>query len=437
MVFLFLTFRTDEIKALEVSGSDLSPFYQQLKGVKDHHRRLPINAPAVDSLEISSILDKARVSAGNLANMFSGEESLGRFLDLNGAFEEALAVMGSEAVTEKKFDYLAFLRTFADPKSYIPESKQSTAAYIAFLDSLLSYLNDFMARSRPLSPPVEFFASEALAALKAQFDAEEASLNSNDNTNESDLYCRACQKLFSNPAVFTNHLTGKKHIKAQESLKDGEEDPSALSEAKKRLIAQKRAELQRKHSIARRELLLSTLGGLLQSVASATLGNVERRQALTPEERASLDAEAIEEDAEEENEEESSTDLDGRIYNPLKLPLDWDGKPIPFWLWKLHGLGVPFPCEICGNFVYMGRRAFDQHFFEWRHSHGMKCLGIPNTKHFFQITSIEEAKRLWEKMRDAAKAEVFHPELQEECEDAAGNVYERRTFEDLKRQGLL
>jgi len=27
------------------------------------------------------------------------------------------------------------------------------------------------------------------------------------------------------------------------------------------------------------------------------------------------------------------------IYNPLKLPLGWDGKPIPYWLYKLHGLG--------------------------------------------------------------------------------------------------
>lgn len=40
----------------------------------------------------------------------------------------------------------------------------------------------------------------------------------------------------------------------------------------------------------------------------------------------------------------------------------YDGKPIPYWLYKLHGLGVEFKCEICGNFSYMGRRAFDRHF---------------------------------------------------------------------------
>ena len=36
------------------------------------------------------------------------------------------------------------------------------------------------------------------------------------------------------------------------------------------------------------------------------------------------------------------------MYNPLKLPLGWDGKPIPYWLYKLHGLNLEFKCEICG-----------------------------------------------------------------------------------------
>lgn len=33
------------------------------------------------------------------------------------------------------------------------------------------------------------------------------------------------------------------------------------------------------------------------------------------------------------------------IYNPLKLPMGWDGKPIPYWLYKLHGLNqASGPC---------------------------------------------------------------------------------------------
>lgn len=61
-------------------------------------------------------------------------------------------------------------------------------------------------------------------------------------------------------------------------------------------------------------------------------------------------------------EEGGSEEEDEYIYNPLKLPLGWDGKPIPYWLYKLHGLNQEFKCEICGNASYWGRRAFERHF---------------------------------------------------------------------------
>jgi splicing factor 3A subunit 3 len=55
------------------------------------------------------------------------------------------------------------------------------------------------------------------------------------------------------------------------------------------------------------------------------------------------------------NGKEEEEDEEEKIYNPLKLPLGWDGKPIPYWLYKLHGLGVEYRCEICSDGVYMGR----------------------------------------------------------------------------------
>lgn len=88
---------------------------------------------------------------------------------------------------------------------------------------------------------------------------------------------------------------------------------------------------------------------------------------------------------------ESDNEDEEKIYNPLKLPIGWDGKPIPFWLYKLHGLGIEYPCEICGGYVYMGRKAFERHFQEYRHAHGMKSLGIPNSRYFQDITSIADA----------------------------------------------
>jgi hypothetical protein len=33
----------------------------------------------------------------------------------------------------------------------------------------------------------------------------------------------------------------------------------------------------------------------------------------------------------------------------------WDGKPIPYWLFKLHGLNIEYKCQICGGFSYWGR----------------------------------------------------------------------------------
>ena len=134
-------------------------------------------------------------------------------------------------------------------------------------------------------------------------------------------------------------------------------------------------------------------------------------------------------------------------------------KPIPYWLYKLHGLNLYYNCEICGNQKYRGPKAFQRHFAEWRHAHGMRCLGIPNTAHFANITLIEDAVQLWEKLKVTREMERFRPDtevfnkmkcyflkincinlklkLQEEFEDSSGNVLNKKTHDDLKRQGLL
>lgn len=160
-------------------------------------------------------------------------------------------------------------------------------------------------------------------------------------------------------------------------------------------------------------------------IRNDTKSNVERKQALTDKERQ-IENEELEERERREAEEvynrseraarnnfrmmmngedgqnggvngqgssynNNDDDDEERIYNPLKLPLGWDGKPIPFWLYKLHGLGVEYTCEICSNFTYRGRKNFERHFQEARHSFGMRALGLPNTKHFHEITKIADA----------------------------------------------
>ena len=140
-----------------------------------------------------------------------------------------------------------------------------------------------------------------------------------------------------------------------------------------------------------------------------------------------------------ENKIERERIVFGNIYLLIYLFISagWDGKPIPYWLYKLHGLNIYYQCEICGNQKYRGPKAFQRHFSEWRHAHGMRVLSIPNTAHFANVTKIEDALSLWDKLKDEKAKERFQPENDEEFEDSVGNVVNKKTFEDLSRQGLL
>lgn len=62
--------------------------------------------------------------------------------------------------------------------------------------------------------------------------------------------------------------------------------------------------------------------------------------------------------------------------------------------------------------MYRGPKAFQRHFSEWRHAHGMRCLGIPNTAHFANITLIEDAVQLWDKLKSTREMERFDPVIQ-------------------------
>ncbi|KAJ0630430.1 putative transcription factor C2H2 family [Helianthus annuus] len=178
------------------------------------------------------------------------------------------------------------------------------------------------------------------------------------------------------------------------------------------------------------EVKIEKLCEILSEKIERTKENVEKKQAQIYEE---IDAER----EDEEVPDIESDDEDQQIYNPLKLPMGWDGKPIPYWLYKLHGLGQEFKCEICGNYSYWGRRAYERHFKEFRHQYGMRRLGIPNTKNFNEITSIEEAQQLWERIKEKQGVNKWRPDLEEEYEDREGNIYNKKTYTDLQRQGLI
>jgi len=83
------------------------------------------------------------------------------------------------------------------------------------------------------------------------------------------------------------------------------------------------------------------------------------------------------------------------------------------------------------------RKNFERHFQEARHAFGMRALGLPNTKHFHEITKIADAVALAEKLKNQGRQDALSVETMEEIEDEEGNVYNRKTYEDLKRQGLI
>jgi splicing factor 3A subunit 3 len=146
--------------------------------------------------------------------------------------------------------------------------------------------------------------------------------------------------------------------------------------------------------------------------------------------------------AEQDQQQQGDIDVPEEEEEEIRLtkehyPIGWDGNPIPYWLYKLNGLGIEYKCEICGNTSYWGRRAYEKHFQEWRHAFGMKCLRLENTKAFHEINKIQDALDLDRKLKQAKKEQSFNPDDEEEFEDSEGRVMNKKVYQDLKRQGLL
>jgi len=205
--------------------------------------------------------------------------------------------------------------------------------------------------------------------------------------------------MYSKQTVYDAHLTSKKHTKATQKQATSSEPPknpngTGATPSNGSMPPPSSIPINKYKSVALCTYLTTSLLSTLTPVLIDTKSNVERRFSLTAREReqelleqAKAPAPAPSSTTKEGEEEEEEE----RIYNPLKLPLGWDGKPIPYWLYKLHGLGIEYRCEICSDHVYMGRKNFERHFQESRHAFGMRALGLPNTKHFHEITKIEDA----------------------------------------------
>lgn len=369
--------------------------------------------------------------------MFTGEESYGQFFDLTMLHEEYLNLPGVKRLTY--IQYLDQFDVFTPPQMPIKRENKINDKYFKYVGNLADYLESFIKRAKPLQPLDELFASfdqefeklweaEEVPGWGKEEPTSTSSAPKTEGTGEG-IWCPDCEREFKNENVYKNHLTGKKHIRAAEARKangttnDNGPRPNGVGAAVRRL---------KEKAIAEREYRIRSLAEVLQEERQATRVNVERKQGMTERERQ-MELDALMADTADggaiRREDESESDSEERVYNPLKLPLAWDGKPIPYWLYKLHGLGVELPCEICGNFVYMGRRAFDKHFSEARHVYGLRCLGITQqTSLFREITKIEHALRLWEKLERDRKKEKDARDNVVQMEDAEGNVMPERIY---------
>lgn len=424
--------------------------------MKDFHRRYP-NEP-VENLERAYKRrrpDEGEPVVSEVDNMFTGEESNGRFLDLTSLHEAYLNLPNV-----KRLSYLQYLDNFdafEPPRLPIKRQNKVTDSYLKYVADLASYLESFVRRTRPLDDLSKLFLrldrdfETAWEAGSVPGWSKEESANTGLGPPQTEgtgsgIWCPDCEKEFNNPNVYKAHLTGKKHLRNAENKK-GTSNGTAKS-----LSTSLSGAALKERVIASHESRIRALADLLSNERSNTRVNVERKQGMTERERqAELDALFAEDDAavaaserrgDRGDDSGSDSDSEEKIYNPLKLPLAWDGKPIPYWLYKLHGLGVEFSCEICGNFVYMGRRAFDKHFSEARHVYGLKCLGITGSGTggltlFREITGIQDALNLWEKIRQEKRDKDSKEDSVVQMEDGEGNVMPERIYLDLQKQGIL
>ncbi|GFH09379.1 splicing factor 3a, subunit 3, partial [Haematococcus lacustris] len=394
---------------------------------------------------------------------FTGEEGLGRYLDLHALF----AAFQNAKFGSKTLEYYEFVTGLGAHLGNIPRHFKMGAAYREYATSLLNYLLSFYERTQPLAqirrqmnkagtltvwqdqglgvtpqagadhPSLDldlaaFDSVEELEALGAERVKEALSsmgLKCGGTPRERALRLwltrgkplhELDRKLFAKGVAPPPPANG-----AAAPASNGTAKSAAAAQAKQKAAALTAAVLEAK---------VVRMCELLSNVIADTKGRVEKRQGQTYEEMMAEQEDAVEEAA--AGPDEGSDAEDEFVYNPLKLPLGWDGKPIPYWLYKLHGLNQEFKCEVCGNFSYWGRRAYEKHFKEFRHQNGMRALGIPNNKNFFEVTKIADAQKLWEDIQLKQKG-GFKAETEEEYEDAAGNVYNKRTYLDLKKQGII
>jgi splicing factor 3A subunit 3 len=285
----FNSLRQSEMEALSGS-SEFTEFYERLKVLKEHHRKYPnetVEPPEMEFIHLSQKKEEADFEGKShtfttykrdtnknvlleLEKLFSGEESTGRYLDLN-----AIHTMYNNLKGCKKLDYLQYLSEFDDFVHVYPKNIKTSEDYKNYLNALHDYLYNFFRRSKPLFD-INALEEEALLEFNKQWEQGEVA-GWDVNTSNQDLFCAACQKQFSKQTVYDAHLTAKKHIKAQQKLDQHQQGNSSDG-----VVG---AKDDKRKAIAWKERLVYKYAEALSDFREETKSNVERKQALTDKER--------------------------------------------------------------------------------------------------------------------------------------------------------
>ena len=373
----------------------------------------------------------------NLKTLFTNEENFGKCLDLHELYHEYInipnifnndnndknkVIFNMENIV--KLNYLNYIKNIDNFKN-IPIKVKKSEEYIKYIKHLAQYLKSFFIKIYPL---INFNEIQDIIDSKFEDDQEHIDksieLNEEEEIKKNELFCNICNKSFAKDTLMDAHMKSKKHLKKVNLSKNNDTNNINKNSQEKNKI-----EEDILHDIKYYEYQIIRYKDILQNIIDNTISQIHKKQTMTKEE---LESDRLNEINIKKIEKEEKK----KIFNPKNIPMDWDGKPLPYWLYKVHGLGVEHKCEICGGASYWGRRAFEHHFQEWRHAYGMKCLRLPNTLQFKNITRIEDALKLHHKLIEDKNKTEFNPDVEEQYEDENGNVYNKKMMMDLKKQGL-
>lgn len=331
---------------------DLAEFYTRFNKIKDFHsRNAGINARQfineldelvkgdgvqviqVEGEEEPTVVDREPIRmrcawmvadwSTALDSVFSGEEAYGKHLDLYLSHSQYLNLKGST-----RLSYVAYLDMLKHGKveRTLDIKEKSNAAYLEYVQTLYTYLLSFFERALPLVNIQKKIKEEEQRFETAweadQVDGWENSGVKKQANNGEGIWCQYCQKSYSKQTVYDAHLNSKGHKK--KAAEGQSAAPSTSSPAPATIPNNSnRSKLM---VPARLTFLITALLTFppIPQLLSDSRNEVERKMALTAREREQEIEEQEEGPAEavelggQESDEESD---DGKIYNPLKLPL--------------------------------------------------------------------------------------------------------------------